>query len=77
MADRRAGPHQGPYVPSPGGGSEPRSRNKDWNLASEAQSRKASTDHAQEQADLMTESEASDLHKIIIRLARAERALNG
>ena len=29
MADRRAGPHQGPYVPSLGGGSEPRSRNKD------------------------------------------------
>lgn len=29
MADRRAGPHQGPYVPSPGGGTEPRSRNKD------------------------------------------------
>jgi hypothetical protein len=29
MADRRAGPHQGPYVPSPGGGKEPRSRNKD------------------------------------------------
>lgn len=30
MADRRAGPRQGPYVPSPGGGGvEPRSRNKD------------------------------------------------
>jgi len=29
MADRRAGPHQGPYVPSPKGGVEPRSRNKD------------------------------------------------
>jgi hypothetical protein len=29
MADRRAGPRQGPYVPSPGGGKEPRSRNKD------------------------------------------------
>lgn len=29
MADRRAGPHQGPYVPSPNGGTEPRSRNKD------------------------------------------------
>jgi hypothetical protein len=29
MADRRAGPKQGPYVPSPGGGKEPRARNKD------------------------------------------------
>lgn len=29
MADRRAGVHQGPYVPSPGGGTEPRSRNND------------------------------------------------
>jgi hypothetical protein len=29
MADRRAGPHQGPYVPSPGGGQQPRSRNED------------------------------------------------
>jgi len=29
MADRRAGPRQGPYVPSPGGGKEPRSRNQD------------------------------------------------
>lgn len=29
MADRRAGPSQGPYVPSPGGGKEPRSRNQD------------------------------------------------
>jgi hypothetical protein len=29
MADRRAGPHQGPYVPSPNGGKEPRARNKD------------------------------------------------
>jgi hypothetical protein len=29
MADRRAGPRQGPYVPSPGGGKEPRSRNED------------------------------------------------
>jgi hypothetical protein len=29
MADRRAGTRQGPYVPSPGGGVEPRSRNKD------------------------------------------------
>ena len=30
MADRRAGPRQGPYVKSPsGGGTEPRSRNKD------------------------------------------------
>jgi len=29
MADRRAGPRQGPYVPSPGGGKQPRSRNQD------------------------------------------------
>jgi hypothetical protein len=29
MADRRAGSKQGPYVPSKGGGVEPRSRNKD------------------------------------------------
>ena len=29
MADRRAGPKQGPYVPGKGGGTEPRSRNKD------------------------------------------------
>jgi hypothetical protein len=29
MADRRAGPKQGPYVPSPGGGKQPRSRNED------------------------------------------------
>jgi hypothetical protein len=29
MADRRAGKRQGPYVASPGGGTEPRSRNKD------------------------------------------------
>jgi hypothetical protein len=29
MADRRAGKRQGPYVPSPGGGTEPRSRNQD------------------------------------------------
>lgn len=29
MADRRAGPKQGPYVPSPGGGIQPRDRNKD------------------------------------------------
>lgn len=28
MADRRAGPRQGPYVPSTGG-KEPRSRNND------------------------------------------------
>lgn len=28
MADRRAGPRQGPYVPSPGGGEQPRSRTK-------------------------------------------------
>jgi hypothetical protein len=28
MADRRAGPRQGPYVPSPGGGVQPRSRNE-------------------------------------------------
>jgi hypothetical protein len=28
MADRRAGPRQGPYVPSPGGGTQPRSRNE-------------------------------------------------
>jgi hypothetical protein len=32
MADRRAGPKQGPYVPSPGGGKQPRSRteNRTW-----------------------------------------------
>lgn len=29
MADRRAGPKQGPYVPSQGGGVQPRDRNKD------------------------------------------------
>jgi hypothetical protein len=29
MADRRAGRKQGPYVPSPGGGIQPRDRNKD------------------------------------------------
>jgi hypothetical protein len=29
LADRRAGPRQGPYVPSPGGGKQPRSRNED------------------------------------------------
>ena len=29
MADRRAGPKQGPYVPSPGGGVQPRDRNQD------------------------------------------------
>lgn len=29
MADRRAGPNQGPYVPSPGGGTQPRDRNAD------------------------------------------------
>ncbi len=29
MADRRAGPKQGPYVKSPGGGIQPRSRNAD------------------------------------------------
>jgi len=29
MADRRAGPRQGPYVPSLGGGKQPRSRNQD------------------------------------------------
>jgi hypothetical protein len=29
MADRRAGPGQGPYVPSPGGGKQPRDRNED------------------------------------------------
>ena len=29
MADRRAGPRQGSYVPSPGGGKQPRSRNQD------------------------------------------------
>lgn len=29
MADRRAGPNQGPYVPSPGGGIQPRDRNRD------------------------------------------------
>ncbi len=29
MADRRAGPNQGPYVPSPGGGTQPRDRNND------------------------------------------------
>jgi hypothetical protein len=29
MADRRAGPRQGPYVSSPNGGKEPRSRNED------------------------------------------------
>jgi hypothetical protein len=29
MADRRAGTHQGPYVPSKGGGIEPRARNQD------------------------------------------------
>jgi hypothetical protein len=29
MADRRAGQKQGPYVPSPGGGIQPRDRNKD------------------------------------------------
>jgi len=36
MADRRAGKRQGPYVPSPGGGTEPRSRNKDgeWRTGS-------------------------------------------
>jgi len=28
MADRRAGPRQGPYVPSAGGGTQPRSRTK-------------------------------------------------
>ena len=28
MADRRAGPRQGPYVPSSGGGKQPRARNK-------------------------------------------------
>jgi hypothetical protein len=28
LADRRAGPRQGPYVPSPGGGKQPRSRNE-------------------------------------------------
>jgi hypothetical protein len=27
MADRRAGKKQGPYVPSPGGGEQPRARN--------------------------------------------------
>jgi hypothetical protein len=27
MADRRAGKKQGPYVPNPGGGKQPRSRN--------------------------------------------------
>jgi hypothetical protein len=29
LADRRAGPKQGPYVPSPGGGKQPRARNQD------------------------------------------------
>lgn len=29
MADRRAGRKQGPYVPSPHGGKEPRARNAD------------------------------------------------
>jgi hypothetical protein len=29
MADRRAGTKQGPYVPSKGGGVEPRARNQD------------------------------------------------
>lgn len=29
MADRRAGPGQGPYVPSPGGDKQPRDRNQD------------------------------------------------
>jgi hypothetical protein len=29
MADRRAGAHQGPYVPSERGGVEPRARNQD------------------------------------------------
>ncbi len=29
MADRRAGPRQGPYVKSKGGGIQPRARNKD------------------------------------------------
>lgn len=29
MADRRAGKKQGPYVPSPGGGKQPRARNDD------------------------------------------------
>jgi hypothetical protein len=29
MADRRPGTHQGPYVPSKGGGVEPRSRTQD------------------------------------------------
>jgi len=29
MADRRAGPRQGPYVPSPGSGKQPRARNED------------------------------------------------
>ena len=29
MADHRAGPKQGPYVPSKGGGIQPRDRNKD------------------------------------------------
>jgi hypothetical protein len=29
VVDRRAGKKQGPYVPSKGGGIEPRSRNKD------------------------------------------------
>jgi hypothetical protein len=28
VADRRAGPRQGPYVPSAGGGIQPRSRTK-------------------------------------------------
>ncbi len=29
MAERRAGPNQGPYVPSPGGGTQACDRNKD------------------------------------------------
>lgn len=29
MADRRAGPDQGPYVPSPHGSEQPRARNND------------------------------------------------
>ncbi len=33
MADRRAGPRQGPYVPSPGGGKQPRARNEDGQSA--------------------------------------------
>ena len=40
MADRRAGPRQGPYVPSPGGGVQPRSRNADGSWRKKSSSAK-------------------------------------